>query len=158
VQTGTMKGAVTVDGHEVAFGVLPTRSHTASACFRKIASAGAGRGPDRGAKHRAATRTPALAFGVLPEPMRRGDGEADRRRAAREGDTDAGSAAAERRKPAEGRARKCSPADVRIFIFDEATRGVDVGSEGGDLQPDDRLTARGAGIIMISSERRSCSA
>jgi ribose transport system ATP-binding protein len=42
--------------------------------------------------------------------------------------------------------------DVRIFIFDEPTRGVDVGSKVEIYNLMNRLTARGAGIIMISSE------
>jgi ribose transport system ATP-binding protein len=40
----------------------------------------------------------------------------------------------------------------RIFIFDEPTRGVDVGSKVEIYNLMNRLTARGAGIIMISSE------
>jgi ribose transport system ATP-binding protein len=40
----------------------------------------------------------------------------------------------------------------RIFIFDEPTRGVDVGAKVEIYQLMNRLTARGAGIIMISSE------
>jgi ribose transport system ATP-binding protein len=39
----------------------------------------------------------------------------------------------------------------RIFIFDEPTRGVDVGSKVEIYNLMNRLTARGAGIIMISS-------
>jgi ribose transport system ATP-binding protein len=42
--------------------------------------------------------------------------------------------------------------DVRIFIFDEPTRGVDVGAKVEIYSLMNRLTARGAGIIMISSE------
>jgi ABC-type sugar transport system ATPase subunit len=42
--------------------------------------------------------------------------------------------------------------DVRIFIFDEPTRGVDVGAKVEIYNLMNRLTARGAGIIMISSE------
>ena len=42
--------------------------------------------------------------------------------------------------------------DVRIFIFDEPTRGIDVGSKVEIYQLMNRLTSRGAGIIMISSE------
>jgi ribose transport system ATP-binding protein len=40
----------------------------------------------------------------------------------------------------------------RIFIFDEPTRGVDVGSKVEIYNLMNQLTARGAGIIMISSE------
>jgi ribose transport system ATP-binding protein len=40
----------------------------------------------------------------------------------------------------------------RIFIFDEPTRGVDVGAKVEIYNLINRLTARGAGIIMISSE------
>jgi ribose transport system ATP-binding protein len=42
--------------------------------------------------------------------------------------------------------------DARIFIFDEPTRGVDVGSKVEIYNLMNRLTAQGAGIIMISSE------
>ena len=42
--------------------------------------------------------------------------------------------------------------EVRIFIFDEPTRGVDVGAKVEIYNLMNRLTARGAGIIMISSE------
>ena len=42
--------------------------------------------------------------------------------------------------------------DVRIFIFDEPTRGVDVGAKVEIYHLMNRLTASGAGIIMISSE------
>jgi ribose transport system ATP-binding protein len=42
--------------------------------------------------------------------------------------------------------------DARIFIFDEPTRGVDVGAKMEIYNLMNRLTAGGAGIIMISSE------
>ena len=42
---------------------------------------------------------------------------------------------------------------AEIFIFDEPTRGIDVGGKARNLRPDEPLAARGAGIIMI---RRSC--
>ena len=42
--------------------------------------------------------------------------------------------------------------DVRVFIFDEPTRGIDVGAKVEIYHLMNRLTARGAGIIMISSE------
>ena len=42
--------------------------------------------------------------------------------------------------------------DVRIFIFDEPTRGIDVASKVEIYNLMNRLTARGAAIIMISSE------
>jgi len=44
----------------------------------------------------------------------------------------------------------CSKSD--IFIFDEPTRGIDVGSKVEIYQLMNRLTAEGVGIIMISSE------
>jgi ABC-type sugar transport system ATPase subunit len=44
----------------------------------------------------------------------------------------------------------CRHAD--ILIFDEPTRGIDVGSKVEIYQLMNRLTARGAAIIMISSE------
>jgi ABC-type sugar transport system ATPase subunit len=42
--------------------------------------------------------------------------------------------------------------DAHIFIFDEPTRGVDVGAKVEIYNLMNRLTASGAGIIMISSE------
>ena len=42
--------------------------------------------------------------------------------------------------------------DSRIFIFDEPTRGIDVNGKIEIYHLLNRLTARGAGIIMISSE------
>lgn len=44
----------------------------------------------------------------------------------------------------------CSEAD--IFIFDEPTRGIDVGSKVEIYKLMNRLTEGGVGIIMISSE------
>jgi ribose transport system ATP-binding protein len=41
---------------------------------------------------------------------------------------------------------------ARIFIFDEPTRGVDVGAKVEIYNLMNRLTASGAGILMISSE------
>jgi ribose transport system ATP-binding protein len=41
---------------------------------------------------------------------------------------------------------------ARIFIFDEPTRGVDVGAKVEIYQLINRLTESGAGVIMISSE------
>ncbi|HMF97375.1 MAG TPA: sugar ABC transporter ATP-binding protein, partial [Vicinamibacterales bacterium] len=41
---------------------------------------------------------------------------------------------------------------MRVFIFDEPTRGVDVGAKVEIYNLMNRLTAQGAGIIMISSE------
>jgi len=42
--------------------------------------------------------------------------------------------------------------NARVFIFDEPTRGVDVGAKVEIYNLMNRLTASGAGIIMISSE------
>lgn len=42
--------------------------------------------------------------------------------------------------------------DARVFIFDEPTRGIDVGAKTEIYQLMNQLTARGAAIIMISSE------
>jgi ribose transport system ATP-binding protein len=42
--------------------------------------------------------------------------------------------------------------NARIFIFDEPTRGVDVGAKVEIYNLMNRLTASGAGVIMISSE------
>jgi ribose transport system ATP-binding protein len=41
---------------------------------------------------------------------------------------------------------------IRIFILDEPTRGIDVGSKSEIYQIIDELTKQGVGIIMISSE------
>ena len=41
---------------------------------------------------------------------------------------------------------------TRIFIMDEPTRGIDVGSKSEIYQIMDELTKQGVGIIMISSE------
>jgi ribose transport system ATP-binding protein len=41
---------------------------------------------------------------------------------------------------------------ARVFIFDEPTRGVDVGAKVEIYNLMNRLTAEGAGIVMISSE------
>lgn len=41
---------------------------------------------------------------------------------------------------------------TRIFIMDEPTRGIDVGSKSEIYQIMDQLTKKGVGIIMISSE------
>ncbi|HEV3138893.1 MAG TPA: sugar ABC transporter ATP-binding protein, partial [Vicinamibacterales bacterium] len=40
----------------------------------------------------------------------------------------------------------------RVFIFDEPTRGIDVGAKVEIYRLMNRLTARGAGVLMISSE------
>ena len=42
--------------------------------------------------------------------------------------------------------------EARIFIFDEPTRGIDVGSKSSIYSLMDELVGMGAGIIMISSE------
>ncbi len=42
--------------------------------------------------------------------------------------------------------------DARIFIFDEPTRGVDVGAKVEIYHLMNKLTGSGAGIIMVSSE------
>lgn len=44
----------------------------------------------------------------------------------------------------------CSQAEV--FIFDEPTRGIDVGAKVAIYELMDELTNQGAGILMISSE------
>jgi ribose transport system ATP-binding protein len=41
---------------------------------------------------------------------------------------------------------------ARIFIMDEPTRGIDVGSKSEIYQLMDDLTREGVGVIMISSE------
>jgi ribose transport system ATP-binding protein len=42
--------------------------------------------------------------------------------------------------------------DTQVFIFDEPTRGVDIGAKVEIYNLINRLTDAGAGIIMISSE------
>jgi ribose transport system ATP-binding protein len=42
--------------------------------------------------------------------------------------------------------------DSRLLIFDEPTRGIDVGSKVEIYQLMNALTAKGVGILMISSE------
>ncbi len=42
--------------------------------------------------------------------------------------------------------------EAEVFIFDEPTRGVDVGAKAEIYQLINRLTASGVAIIMISSE------
>ncbi|MCA1603391.1 MAG: ATP-binding cassette domain-containing protein, partial [Acidobacteria bacterium] len=42
--------------------------------------------------------------------------------------------------------------EAEVFIFDEPTRGVDVGAKAEIYQLMNRLTASGVAIIMISSE------
>ncbi len=42
--------------------------------------------------------------------------------------------------------------EVRVFVFDEPTRGIDVGSKVEIYHLMNRLAAGGAGIVMISSE------
>jgi ribose transport system ATP-binding protein len=42
--------------------------------------------------------------------------------------------------------------NAKVLIFDEPTRGIDVGSKVEIYQLMNRLTAEGAGILMISSE------
>jgi ribose transport system ATP-binding protein len=41
---------------------------------------------------------------------------------------------------------------ARVFIFDEPTRGIDVGSKAEIYELMNQLTASGVAIIMISSE------
>ena len=43
--------------------------------------------------------------------------------------------------------------DVRIFIFDEPTRGIDIGAKSEIFALIDRLVAEGAAALMISSEQ-----
>ena len=43
-------------------------------------------------------------------------------------------------------------AGARVFLFDEPTRGVDVGAKAEIHQLIDRLAAEGAGVIVVSSE------
>jgi ribose transport system ATP-binding protein len=42
--------------------------------------------------------------------------------------------------------------NANVLIFDEPTRGIDVGAKYAIYELMDRLAAKGAGIIMISSE------
>jgi ribose transport system ATP-binding protein len=43
-------------------------------------------------------------------------------------------------------------ADVDVLVMDEPTRGIDVAAKVEIYEEMNRLTARGAGILMISSE------
>ena len=43
-------------------------------------------------------------------------------------------------------------AEAKVFVMDEPTRGVDVGAKVEIYELMNRLTAAGAGILMISSE------
>jgi ribose transport system ATP-binding protein len=43
-------------------------------------------------------------------------------------------------------------AGARVFLFDEPTRGIDVGAKAEIHQLIDRLAADGAGVIVVSSE------
>jgi ribose transport system ATP-binding protein len=43
-------------------------------------------------------------------------------------------------------------ADVDLLVIDEPTRGIDVAAKVEIYEEMNRLTARGAGILMISSE------
>ena len=44
-------------------------------------------------------------------------------------------------------------ADARVFIFDEPTRGIDVGAKAEIFRLIDGLVQKGAGVLMISSEQ-----
>jgi ribose transport system ATP-binding protein len=44
-------------------------------------------------------------------------------------------------------------ADARVFIFDEPTRGIDVGAKAEMFRLIDALVQKGAGVLMISSEQ-----
>jgi ribose transport system ATP-binding protein len=62
-----------------------------------------------------------------------------------------------RRQPAEGGHRQVAGADCDILIFDEPTRGIDVGAKSEIYKLLNELADQGKSIIMISSElRRSC--
>ena len=78
----------------------------------------------------------------------------------------ASSSCASRRQVRTGRCR-CSPAatsrrssiakwlnaDARVFIFDEPTRGIDVGAKAEIFRLIDQLVQKGAAVLMISSEQ-----
>jgi ribose transport system ATP-binding protein len=44
-------------------------------------------------------------------------------------------------------------AKARLFIFDEPTRGIDIGAKAQIFAVIDELVAAGAGVLMISSEQ-----
>ena len=44
-------------------------------------------------------------------------------------------------------------ANSRLFIFDEPTRGIDIGAKAQIFALIDALVAAGAGVLMISSEQ-----
>ena len=56
------------------------------------------------------------------------------------------------RQPAEGRHRQVARRDCDVLIFDEPTRGIDVGAKDEIYALLDELAAEGKAIIMISSE------
>ena len=57
------------------------------------------------------------------------------------------------RQPAEGRDRQMAGRRRKLFIFDEPTRGIDVGAKSEIFALIDRLVAEGAAALMISSEQ-----
>jgi ribose transport system ATP-binding protein len=48
---------------------------------------------------------------------------------------------------------KWLPAGARLFIFDEPTRGIDIGAKAQIFALIDELVQAGAGVLMISSEQ-----
>ena len=114
--------------------------------------AGVRPGSDRRAQHRPAARTAARADGCAVTPVRRRHGGADHQRSARQGDRDAAVAAPERRQPAEGRARQVAGGSRTHLHLRRADPRCRRRRKVEIYNLMNRLTARGAGIIMISSE------
>ena len=57
-----------------------------------------------------------------------------------------------RRQPAEGRAGQVAGARARVLLFDEPTRGIDVGAKAAIHELMRELAREGAAVLMISSE------
>jgi len=61
-------------------------------------------------------------------------------------------AALERRQSAEVVIAKWLASGARVFLFDEPTRGIDIGAKVEVFQTIDELARAGAAILMVSSE------
>ena len=136
-----------------AFAARPTRSRAASACCRKIARRRASSPGLTVARNIALPHGRRLArLGVLPRGCEAALAEPivdELRIKATPTQPVRLLSGGNQQKVVLG---KWLAGDARIFIFDEPTRGIDVGAKVEIYNLMNRLTARGAGIIMISSE------
>ena len=146
-------GRIVVDGAPSRFAGPPTRSRRHRPAAGRSQGAGPRAGADRRAQHRAAARPPARAL------RRPAASRAKRRSPSRSLDELRVKATPTQpvRLLSGGNQQKVVlgkwlAGDARIFIFDEPTRGIDVGAKVEIYHLMNRLTAPGAGIIMISSE------